>query len=211
MSVRLRRAGPADLEAIVALRDELRLVPGRSGGRGGFLLGCSPDRYGWLIGCASVTLLESEGALAGFAVTLPDPVLRASELWARRGAIGWRAGEAEPPADETIGYFDQLALARGASRLHAAPLALEALRGLADAGHDHLYATTLAAPVCNSASLRLLGACGARIVGHVAEHYQGIGDVVSWLHHVRIPDALARVSDRAAGVRAALAADRLAA
>ena len=211
MTARLRRARLADLEAIVALREALRLVPDRPGSRGGFLLGCSPDRYALLIGCANVTLLESDAGLAGFAVTLPDTVLRASDLWERRRAIGWRPGEAEPPADETIGYFDQLALARGANRLHAAPLALEALRGLAETGHDHLYATTLAAPVCNSASLRLLGACGARIVGRVGEHYEGIGDIVSWLHHARIADALARVSARGAGVRAAQAVERLAA
>ena len=29
--------------------------------------------------------------MAGFAVLLPEPVLRASELWARRDAIRWQA------------------------------------------------------------------------------------------------------------------------
>lgn len=207
---RLRAARPGDVAALVELKQALRLAPGAVR-RGGFLLGCSEERYRDLVRSAFVTVLEVDRRLAGFAVVLHDAVLRASELWARRRAIAWRAGAGEPPEGQPIAYFDQLALAPWASRLHAAPLALAAVRALAVAGHRHLYATTIAEPVCNPAALPLLRAFGTEIVGSVRETYPDIGSVLSWLHHAPLPAALAAIASRAAGRRVAAASARLAA
>ena len=210
MSVpRLRGARLDDIAAMLTVKDALRLGPAGDGRRGGFLLGCSAERYAFLIEQANVTLLEIRGRIDGFAVAIPDPVLRQSELWRRRDAIEWRPGLGEPPEADKIAYFDQLALAPWASRLHAAPLALAAVRALAADGHDHLYATTLAEPVCNAASWPLLRAFGARIVAAVPEKYPGVGAVLSWLHHARIDAGLSAVIARAAGSRVAGATGRM--
>lgn len=212
MSASLRAARPDDLPSLVAIKESLALSrEGGSAVRGGFLLGCPPERYAMLIDIAQVTLLEVDGCAAGFAVALPDPVLRASELWARRQSIRWAPGESEPPEGQSLAYFDQLALAPWVSRLHAAPLALEAVRRLAKASHKHLYATTLAAPLRNRASFPLLAAFGARIVGEVEEDYPEVGAVLSLLHRASIADGLARIEARAAGLRTSSVADRMAA
>lgn len=196
---------------MLAIRRVLALRPGAAPPRGGFLLGCPAERYAALIGAGGVLAVEQGGALAGFAVTLAAPVLRASELWARRELIRWRPGFGEPPADEDIAYFDQLAVAPWASRLLAPTLALAAATALAKGGHRHLYATTLCRPIVNNASLALLAAGGARHVAEVTEHYDGVGEVVSALHHLPLPDALRRALATAAGARCAAAGLRLAA
>jgi hypothetical protein len=205
---KLRAAEPGDVPAMVELKEILRLTPGAR--RGGFLLGCSPERYLQLVRHASTILLEVDGRLAGFAIALPDAVLRSSELWSRRSAIAWRPDAGEPPESEGIAYFDQLALTPWASRLHAAPLALAAVRSLAE-GHRHLYATTLAEPVCNHAAVPLLRAFGARIVGSLREDYPEVGPVLSWLHHAPMEAGLEAVAERRDGARAFATAERLAA
>lgn len=209
MTARLRRARAQDLAAIVAVKEALRLAPGQRPERGGFLLGCSPERYAQLIEWANVLLVEKFGEVAGFAVTLPDPLLKASELWERRALIGWEKGEGEPPPGDRVAYFDQLALRPGARRAYAPALALAAVRELAQAGHDHLYATTLDEPVRNRAAMPLLRAVGARGVGLVEEHYPEVGRVVSRLHYVALPEAMAAVERSGVGLRTVRAVDRL--
>jgi hypothetical protein len=211
VTARIRAAERGDLAAIVAIKEALGFAPGTARPRGGFLLGCPPERYSALIGADCVLVLEQGGRVAGFAVTVPDPLLRSSDLWARRSLIRWREREAPPPEDEPIAYFDQLALAPWASRLGAAPLALAAAVRLAEAGHVRLYATTLEAPIRNSAALPLLRGIGARAVGSVTEHYEAVGEVVSDLHCAELSSVLAAARSmplglRIAGYAAALAA-----
>jgi hypothetical protein len=209
--VRLRKAGMQDLGAIVSIKEALRLLPGQAAGRGGFLLGCSPERYAQLIERANVLLLEEAGEAFGFAVTLPDPLLRTSELWQRRAAIQWTTGEGEPPAGGRVAYFDQLALRPGASRRHAPALAFAAVQELAVAGHGHLYATIIDAPVRNEAALPLMRVLRTRVVGMVEEHYPEAGRVVSELHYVALGHAMAALEKTALGLRTAGATTRLAA
>lgn len=211
MSARIRPARPDDLSAIVAIKQALGFVPGGPRPRGGFLLGCPPQRYSALIEAGCVLALEQDGQVAGFAVALPDPLLRASDLWARRALIRWRDREAAPPEDEAIAYFDQLALAPWASRLCAAPLALAAAARLAEAGHVRLYATTLQAPIRNPAALPLLSGIGARVVGSVTEYYEEVGEVVSDLHCAPLPAAVDAVRPAPLGLRIAAHAAALAA
>jgi hypothetical protein len=201
VTTRIRPADAGDLGAIVAIKEALAFAPGGGRPRGGFLLGCAPDRYSALIEAECVIVLEQDERVAGFAVGLPDSLLRASDLWARRSLIRWRENEGEPPDSEPIAYFDQLALAPRASRLGAAPLALAAALRLAEAGHARLYATTLCAPIRNPAALPLLLGIGARIVGTVTEHYEGVGEVVSDLHCAPLPDALAAARSVPVGLR----------
>ena len=207
----IRTATAADLAAVVAIREALGFAPGGRAPRGGFLLGCAPERYAALIGAGCVMALEQEGRVAGFAVALPDPLLRSSDLWARRSLIRWREGEGEPPPDEPIAYFDQLALAPWAGRLGAAPLALAAARRLAETGHDRLYATTLRSPSRNPAALPLLRGIGGRVVGSVTEHYEGVGKVVSDLHCAPLAAALPVLGSVPLGARIVATAAALAA
>ena len=194
MSEGLRRATIDDVPAILALRDRLRLRPGGEDRRGGFLLGCDAERYAAFIAHAEVTVMDRGPGLSGFAIALPDPVLRASEVWQRRGAIRWFDGAGEPPPGERIAYFEQLALDPDAPRCHGPALALAAATDLLATGHVHLFATLLQAPVRNAASLPLLEAVGARAVGLVEEEYAGIGAVVSALHHLHLPETAATLA-----------------
>jgi hypothetical protein len=208
---RIRSARAADLPAFVAIKEALGFAAGTRRPRGGFLLGCAPERYSALIDAECVLVIEQERRVAGFAVALPDPLLRASELWARRSLIRWREKEGEPPPDEPIAYFDQLALAPWASRLGAAPLALAAACRLAEGGHVWLYATTLQAPIRNPAALPFLRGIGARLVGSVTEHYESVGEVVSDLHRAPLPTALTGLQSDPLGLRIAAATVALAA
>ncbi|HEV2865621.1 MAG TPA: hypothetical protein VGX37_03840 [Allosphingosinicella sp.] len=201
LTVRLRRACAADVPAMLDIREALRLRPGAPVPSGGFLLGCSEARYRLLVERADVLVLEIRGQLSGFAVTLPDPVLRASELWARRDRIVWGAGHSEPPPNERIAYFDQLALAPTAARLHAPMLALAALRTIAEQRHGRVYATTLRAPMPNSAAVPLIAAAGGRVVGQVTEEYEEVGEVTSDLYEVLLPEGMAAALATSAGTR----------
>ena len=211
MTGRIRAARPEDVDAIVAIKQALGFSPGAARPRGGFLLGCPPERYSALIEAGCVLALEQQCRLAGFAVAVPDPLLRASDLWARRSLIRWRDGHGEPPEDEPIAYFDQLALAPWASRFAAAPLALAAVARLAEAGHARLYATTLRAPIRNPAALPLLRGIGARVVGSVREYYEDAGEVVSDLHCACLSAGLAAVRTLPLGLRIAARTEALAA
>lgn len=211
LTARLRRACTADIPAMLGIRDVLRLRGESATSRGGFLLGCSEERYEMLIAAADVLVLETGAQLGGFAITLSDPVLRASDLWARRDRIVWHRGEREPPPHEPIAYFDQLALAPKAGRLYGPMLGLAALRIVADAGHRHLYATTVRTPIRSTASLTLIAAVGGELVGEIAEEYDEIGRVTSDLHRVLLPDGVAAALATSAGSRTAASSARLAA
>jgi hypothetical protein len=204
---RLRRARQADVPAIVAIKQALRLEPG-GGGRGGFLLGCSAERYAQLIEVAEVIVLEERGEVTGFAIALPDPVLRASELWKRSERILWKTGEGEPPLTSRISYFDQLALSPLSPRFHAAALALASLQDLIASSHDYLYATTVVEPIRNSAALPILSRIGARPVGRVEEEYEEVGRVVSELHQLDLRKAQAVLANAPLGRRVAAAQAR---
>lgn len=193
---RIRRATQGDAEAILAVKRALALPPdARQAPRGGFLLGSSLERYRALIHAADVWVLnDTAGAVAGFAVLLPDAVLRASELWEHRHAIRWEAPPGWRVPDADVCYFDQLAILPTV-RMRAPELALTALRGAVQSGHQHLFATLVVHPVQNTASLALLRALGARRVGSVDEEYDGFGRIVSDLYYAPIGGADERLAE----------------
>jgi ribosomal protein S18 acetylase RimI-like enzyme len=201
--VRIRRATQDDAEAILAVKRALALPPdAREAPGGGFLLGASLEGYRALIDAADVWVLTgTDGGVAGFAVLMPEPVLRASELWARRDSIRWDVPAGWSPPEHGVCYFDQLAILPSA-RMRAPELALTALRGAVRAGHQHLFATVVTAPVQNTASLALLRALGARRVGSVDEEYEGVGHIVSDLYYAPIDGADERLEETRAGRRA---------
>jgi hypothetical protein len=200
---RIRRATQADAEAILAVKRALALAPdAREAPRGGFLLGASLEGYRALIDVADVWVLNgTDGAVAGFAVLLPEPVLRASELWTRREAIRWDVPAGWTQPEHRVCYFDQLAILPEA-RMRAPELALTTLRAAVQSGHQHLFATVVTHPVQNTASLALLRALGARRVGSVDEEYEGVGRIVSDLYYAPIDGADERLEETRAGRRA---------
>jgi hypothetical protein len=207
--LRLRRARPEDVPGLLAVKAALPL---QDGGRGGFLLGASAETYAGLIAHAHVLVLEQGGEVRGFAAALPDPVLRASELWARRDRIRFHA--LDPAVLETarLGYFDQFAVLPRPGLARLAPvLGFAALTALLDDGCDHVFATTLLQPVGNSAALSLLEAVGARAAGEVEEVYDGVGRTVSAVHHLDLtrPGALERLRTAPLARRLLGAAERL--
>jgi ribosomal protein S18 acetylase RimI-like enzyme len=187
---RLRRAGAADLDAIVAIKRSLPMPSGDRTASGGFLLGSEVEVYGELLAVARVWLLEVDGRVAGFSLTLDDPCLRASPLWARRDAIEWEPDfDVEAAVDLRVAYFDQLAVLPAIRRRYwGAALALHALAELFDeAGHELVLTTTVVEPIVNRAALPYLSRVGARRCGTLEEHYPEAGRVVSAIHAIELP------------------------
>jgi hypothetical protein len=172
---------------MVEVKEQLRVAPGDAAPSGGFLLGSSAERYAGFVARANTYVLEDserEG-LAGFAITLPDGVLRATDVWARRREIDWEDDDWERLEAERVGYFEQVAVLPGCRyRMAAGALALRALADLLADAHVHVFATVVRTPFTNRASLRLLEAVGAHRVGQIGEVYDGVGRVVSDVYHL---------------------------
>jgi ribosomal protein S18 acetylase RimI-like enzyme len=165
------------------------------------LLGCDEGHYAQLLTLARVWLLELDGEVGGFCVTLDDPMLRASPLWERRQVIEWDAGvDHAAIAARRIAYLDQLAvLPHMRSRYWGAALGLRAVaEQFVEYGHDLVLTTTVIAPIRNQAALPYIDRFGARRVGQVDEHYPDVGRVVSAIHMLEAPryhQQLARLRD----------------
>lgn len=195
MNARLRRATASDVDTLVEIKRQLMIAPGATSlSRGGFLLGSSAEKYAFFVEKAHVLLLEGDGRALGFSVTLPDAVLRESDLWQRREHISFDDVLGSSPDDASlfaeilsgrIGYFEQLALLPIAPlRLYAPAFALCAALDLLDSGHRHLFATVVSAPVANLAPLPFLRIIGARKLGSIAEDYPEVGHITSDLYHL---------------------------
>lgn len=192
----LRPARAADVAAFLDIKRALRLDSSRPA-EGGFLLGASADAYAWYVQHAQVRVLEDAGGrIGGFAVALPDAVLRATDVWARRHQIAWDGGGWDALERAKVGYFDQLAVRpERRCRIYAPALAAAAVRALAAEGHRHVFATVVREPVRNTASIPLLHAAGARRIGQIDETYPEAGRILSDVYHLpidagTIPDLL---------------------
>ena len=184
---RVRRARPADLDAVLTIRRGVAL-PSDPRQRGdSFLLGSEAEGYASLLDARRMWLLEREDQPVGFTVTLSDALLRETPLWRERARIEWHAGERDPNQLEGgTAYFDQLAvLPARRQRRWSACLALCALAELvADEAHARVWITTVLEPVVNRAALPYLSHLGAREIGRLDEHYPEVGAIVSALHAV---------------------------
>lgn len=186
--VHMRRATPDDLDVVLAIKRALPMPRNVALTRqGGFLIGSDAAGYARLLALGQGWLLEVDARAVGFALTLTDPVLRASPLWSRRDAIQWAPDfDPTPWLDRKIGYFDQLALLPGyRERYWGAALALRALAELVlELDHALVLTTTVIEPLVNAAALPLLARVGAREVGRLDEHPDEVGPIVSAIHAI---------------------------
>jgi ribosomal protein S18 acetylase RimI-like enzyme len=189
-AARLRRATPDDLDALLRIKRGLPMPRGeQSTSAGGFLLGSDAEVYRELLTLARIWLLEVDGDAVGFSLTLDDPLLRASPIWARRSAITWDPSfDVEAALGLRLAYFDQLAVLPAVRRRYwGAALALRALaEQFDDAGHELVLTTTVVEPIINRAALPYLARVGARELGRLAEHYPGVGRVVSAIYVITV-------------------------
>jgi ribosomal protein S18 acetylase RimI-like enzyme len=186
-AARLRRAEPGDLDALIAIKRSLPMPRADQTAGGGFLLASEVEVYRELLAVARIWLLELDGVAVGFSLTLDDPVLRASAVWARREAITWEPDFSVGAAlDRRIAYFDQLAVLPAIRhRYWGAALALRALvEQFDERGHDLVLTTTVVEPIINRAALPYLARVGARLCGRIEERYQAAGRVVSAIYVV---------------------------
>jgi ribosomal protein S18 acetylase RimI-like enzyme len=189
-AARLRRATPDDLDALLRIKRGLPMPRGeQSTSAGGFLLGSEAEVYRELLTLARIWLLEVDGDAVGFSLTLDDPLLRASPIWARRSAITWDPSfDVETALGLRLAYFDQLAVLPAVRRRYwGAALALRALaEQFDDAGHELVLTTTVVEPIINRAALPYLARVGARELGRLAEDYPGVGRVVSAIYGITV-------------------------
>jgi ribosomal protein S18 acetylase RimI-like enzyme len=181
----LRRATLADLAPILAIKRALPMPSTRETHTGGFLLGSDEHTYAQLLAVGRVWLLACDDRPVGFSVTLDDPILRRSPVWARRALIDWDPSfDPEPALGRRIAYFDQLAVLPSLrSRYWGAALALRALSELIDElAHELVLTTTVIEPIVNRAALPYLARVGAQQVGRIDEHYGEVGYVRSAIH-----------------------------
>lgn len=169
----MRRATLADVPAVVALKESLRLDPSRPVGAEGFLLGSSAEVYGRFVerGAFRLVCTKKTNVINGFGIALPDALLRASAVWERRREIAWtEPGLLASLEARKLGYVEQLAFRPGiAARVYAPALAMRLVEDLEELGTELVLATTVAAPFMNAASLALLATVGSRLVGRVEE------------------------------------------
>ena len=180
----LRAARPDDLEAILSVKQRLRLPPDAAGPapRGGFLLGTSPAQYARMIASGRTHVLTDHDLVVGFTAALADADLRASDLWQRRGQIDLGEHAALLPTLERLplAYLDQLALLPDPKyRLCGALLAYHAVAALFAEGCAVVITTVVATPTRNLASRPLLAAVGAMQVGCIAEQHPEVGAISS--------------------------------
>lgn len=192
----IRRATPRDVPGMLALKNALQITApscdhtGKTH-RGGFLLGSDATGYAQRISGGDTWVLEHEGTVVGFSITLPDALFRASEVWEHRVNVSWREDPA-PLESATLTYFDQLALSptHGARR-YGTDLAITSLLSALESGMEFLVTTTVRHPVRNLAAVPFLERLGGRVVGVLDEVYPSFGPLVSDLWIAERKDCIA--------------------
>ncbi len=196
----MRRATLADVPAVMALKESLRMDPSRTMAAEGFLLGSSAEAYAHFVQGAAFRLLcaKESSEINGFGIALPDAMLRASEVWERRHEIAWTEPDLLASLEaRKLGYVEQLAFRPGiAARVYAPALAMRLVEDLEEMGTELVLATTVAAPFMNAASLTLMATVGARVVGRVEEQHGAIR-LISDVHLFSMAE-FARLRDHSA-------------
>ncbi len=183
--IKLRFAREDDLEQILSIKSKLTLSSNNNDiSRGGFLLGSTWEQYLFFVQKALVIVLEDveRHTLAGFAIGIPDQILRHTDLWQRKDNIQWLDPARENLENFKLGYFEQLAiLPVPAYRFYAPNLALAMVKVLFDQ-HDYILTTVVYKPVQNLASISLLQKIGAQCLGYIEEEYPVIGRITSQIY-----------------------------
>ncbi len=180
----VRAATLSDVDSIIAIKQAL---PPVDGGRGsGFILGSARELYCAWLETAVVKVLQVEQCVGGYAICLPDAILRQSELWQKKDRIAFSIPIASI-VNEKIAYFEQLAVLPRYRR-YVSSLLIAILDTVFAQGHLHLFATTVCEPFNNYAAQGLFKRGAAQTVGYLREHYPEHGTIVSQLHYVQQHD-----------------------
>ena len=178
----IRPATITDIPAMIKVKESLAFEQhSESSSEGGFLLGANEQGYQARISFGYTWVLDVDG-VKGFSILLPDQALRMSELWHRRTNIEWSRGF-EDLEDKHLGYFDQLAVAKGPWRTYAPILAITTIIHFLSSNPDYLLSTTVLKPVQNLAAVPYLQYLGAKAVGKIDETDPNVGQLLSevWL------------------------------
>lgn len=185
MSLILRQAKVIDAEQFLNVKNSLPMPSALSEtARGGFLLGTNVETYQFYIENGYVNILEEKGEIVGFAIVLPDILLRNSELWQRKDEIIWDNFDAEQFEGKQICYFEQLAvLPKSKYRFWGVSLAYLTL-SQAFESHQAMFTTIVKEPIFNQASIPFLENVGGKCVGEVNEVYPEVGKLISKIYFV---------------------------
>lgn len=182
MTIKLRPARKGDEADFYRIKKSLPMPLVNETARGGFLLGTNVETYRFFIENALVNVLEKEDKIVGFAVVLPDDLLRGSDLWKRKDEIEWEMDEPRDLIEKKLCYFEQLAVLPGVERrFYGVALALVTLREAFET-HEAMFATIVLEPVFNRASIAFLESVGGKRVGATKEFYPEFGDLVSAIY-----------------------------
>ena len=182
----------SDVSSILAIKQALRFS--NSNGSG-FILGSDAELYRTWIKTAVVKVLQIKRAsdnklsqtnraqrVCGYAICLPDKVLRQSELWQKKDRIDFNI-PITSIVNEKIAYFEQLAVLPRYRR-YVSALLIATLDTVFAQGHQHLFFTTVCEPFNNQSTQGLHKRGAAQTVGYLREHYPEHGAIVSQLHYV---------------------------
>ena len=178
----IRPATTADIPEMIQVKESLAFEHhSEISSEGGFLLGADEHGYKARIASGYTWVLDVEG-VKGFSILLPDQALRMSEIWQRRADIDW-SQEFDNLEDKSLGYFDQLAVAKGPWRTYAPILAITTIVHFLSSNPDYLLSTTVLKPVQNLAAVPYLQYLGAKSVGKIDEIDPNVGQLLSeiWL------------------------------
>ena len=180
----IRRAVLSDISRLIAIKQALPMPAEEHSTRGGFLLGVDPEGYALQIAHGHVEVFCLDEEILAFCTTVPDALLRQSDIWKRRHEVDWEGVALEAIEKDKICYVDQLAgLPRHVVRIGAAALGLRtAIHHFKD--HAHLVTTTVVWPTANKAALPFLRRAGARKVGEIQENYPIVGKITSAIYHL---------------------------
>ena len=185
MSLKLRRARVSDAESFFLVKKSLPMpLESNETAHGGFLLGTNIETYRFLIENAYTNLLEKDEKIVGFAIILPDVLLRNSEIWQRKDQIRWENFAVEKFENEQLCYFEQLAVLPNAEyRFFGVALAYLTLKQAFE-HHESMFATIVKKPIFNQASISFLENIGGEYVGTVDEFLPEFGNLVSKVYFV---------------------------
>jgi len=174
----IRKAEIADAEALIRIKEALPMPKNSETSTGGFILGTDVSTYKFFIENGLVLVAEHSDTV-GFAIVLPDEIIRESEIWKKRYDANWTINLSEIETSR-ICYFEQLAflpnygLAAAETTYRIAEQAFKT--------HDYMLATTVKKPVLNKAAWRFIREAGGKCVGTIDESYPEVGQILSDIH-----------------------------
>lgn len=185
MSLKLRRAELIDAEQFTSIKKALPMPSDiNETVRGGFLLGTNLETYRYFIENGYVNVLADNQKIAGFAIILPDILLRNSELWQKKNEIVWKDFDPQRVENKSVCYFEQLAVLPSSKyRFFGISLAYLTL-SQAFATHEAIFTTVVKEPIFNQAAIPFIENVGGKCIGEVNEVYPEVGKLVSKVYFI---------------------------